>query len=65
LEGNPFHLKKIRNTILEEEASELSKHMMVFDKIKNFTLSLEGTEMDENIFGSFADIIINMTELKT
>jgi hypothetical protein len=39
--------------------------MMVFDKIKNFTLSLEGTEMDENIFGSFADIIINMTELKT
>ena len=38
--------------------------MMVFEDIQKFSLSLEGTEMDDPVFECFQDIIINMNNLK-
>lgn len=38
--------------------------MQVFGHIKRFSLSLEGTEMDDAVFACFQDIIINMEEMK-
>lgn len=43
----------------------MARHMMVFEDLQHFSLSLEGNEMEDNTFECFVDIIMNMTNLKS